>query len=349
MLGYKDGELKGKQIDLFLIEANTKRILLDFITHGRVLKNIELNFRAKNERKIPVIFSSSMLRDSEENISGTFCIVKDITKIRQAQDELKKAYVVLKQTQEQLIQAEKMQAVGILASGVAHEVKNPLGIIILGVDYLEKKLPPQQKHLFKILNSIKVSVNKADGIIRALLEFSRVTKINLLPEDINDILGDSLDLVKQKLKFEQLIQIIKEIKRDIPRVLVDKNKIEQVFINIILNAIQAITDKGKIFIRCYDTRLKETKFGIGKRSKDYFRRNEQAIIVEIEDTGIGISEVSLKKIFDPFFTTKAPAGGSGLGLSVCLNIIDIHKGLIEVKSQVGEGTKVIITLKIARR
>jgi len=260
--------------------------------------------------------------------------------------ELKRTYNKLQMTQEQLIQAEKLNAVGLLASGVAHEVRNPLGIIIQGVNYLEEKITTKEEDVLEVLAMLKDSVKRADKIINALLDFSRAASLNLQPEDINSILENSLNLVKNQFKFDN-IEIVREIKIDIPRVLVDKNKIEQVFINILLNAVQAMSGGGKIIIRSYDKQLEEIKNGIGKRREDHFRVGEKAVIVEFEDTGVGISEENIKKIFDPFFTTKSPRVGTGLGLSVSRNILHMHKGLIYVQSKIGKGTKITVILKIA--
>ncbi|MDP2906297.1 MAG: ATP-binding protein [Candidatus Omnitrophota bacterium] len=260
--------------------------------------------------------------------------------------ELERTYNELQMTQDQLIQAEKLNAVGLLASGVAHEVRNPLGIIIQGVNYLEEKITTKEEDVLEVLAMLKDSVKRADKIINALLDFSRAASLNLQPEDINSILENSLNLVKSQLKLEN-IEIVREIKIDMPRVLVDKNKIEQVFINILLNAVQAMPEGGEIIIRSYDKHLEEIKNGIGKRGEDHFRIGEKAVIVEFEDTGVGISVENIKKIFDPFFTTKSPRGGTGLGLSVSRNILHMHKGLIYVQSQIGKGTKITVILKIA--
>ena len=232
-----------------------------------------------------------------------------------------------------------------LASGVAHEVKNPLGIIIQGVNYLEKILPVGQEDIFKALTMIKQSITRADNIVESLIDFSRLTNLNLQPLDINSILEDSLILVKQNLQSKQ-IEVVKELKQEIPKVLIDKNRMEQVFINILLNAIQAIPASGTIFIRSYDMVLEEVKNGAHGIGENRFKAKEKVVIVEIEDTGVGISEENIKKIFDPFFTTKKIGEGLGLGLSICRNIIDIHGGVIEIKSQVGKGTTVIVTLGI---
>ena len=243
--------------------------------------------------------------------------------------ELKMAYDELKEMQDKLIQSEKLKALGQLASGVAHEMRNPLGIIMQGVAYLEQIISPEAKELRDTLSILKESAQRADRIVISLLDFSRATRLELHPEYIDSILENSLNLVKTELRS---IEVIREIQKDLPKVLVDKNKLIQVFINLFINAIHAMPEAGKLTIRSLVKQLQETR--------------EKALVVEIEDTGMGISEENLKRIFDPFFTTKGSGKGTGLGLSVCQNIIIMHKGLIEVKSQVNKGTRVIITLKI---
>jgi len=274
-------------------------------------------------------------RDLSHSQKATLNMMKD----------LQEAYKKLRDTQDVLIQAEKLNAVGRLASGVAHEVKNPLGIIRQGIDFLENELSPVQKETLDVFQMIKNNIERADNIVRALVDFSRASRLERKPEDINSILKISLNLVQHRIKLEN-IKIVKEIGGDLPKISVDKGRIEQVFINILLNALQAMPNGGKLFARTYLTRLKELKNGVGRRNEDSFRKGEAALIVEIEDTGVGISQENLKKAFDPFFTMKGPRGGSGLGLSVTKNIIEMHKGLIEIKSEEGKGAKVIITLKI---
>ncbi len=266
---------------------------------------------------------------------------------RQSEENLKKAYISLQETQDQLIQAEKLNAIGQLASGVAHEVRNPLGIILQGVEYLEKAMLSREKAAPEAIPMIKDNIKRADNIISLLLDFSKATKLNLKTEDINPILENSLELVKTKFKSVN-IDIIKELEEDVPKVLVDRNKMEQVFINVFLNAIQATPEGGKIIVRSYDKKLEEAKNGIGRREEDYFRLGENAVIVEIEDTGIGIPEENLKRVFDPFFTTKGPKGGAGLGLSVSRNIVFMHGGLMDMTSKIGKGTRVTIVLHEAK-
>lgn len=369
LLGYKKSELIGQPVDtIFTGKIPFKGRRIGKFMEEDPVRDYEMTYKTKSGKRIPVSFSGSVMRNKEGELVGIVGIARDIAERKKAEEkereltraaeaaarierervlELIGAYIKLEETQDMLVQAGKMAAVGQLASGVAHEVKNPLAIIIQGVNYLEKKLSPEQKDVFKILGIMKESVGRADNIIKSILDFSKITKLALRPEDINSILEDSLTLVKQGGSFEG-IEVIKETKQDISKVLIDKNKMEQVFVNLFLNAVQAMPRGGKLIIRSYETQLEDARRGIGRRGEDYFGTGERVVMVEIEDTGIGISKEISGRIFDPFFTTKGPGGGTGLGLSITHNIIDMHRSLIDVQSQVGKGTKVIITLRIAK-
>jgi signal transduction histidine kinase len=259
--------------------------------------------------------------------------------------ELKMAYDELKEMQDQLIQSEKLKAIGQLASGVVHEIRNPLGIIMQGVAYLEQIISPEAKEPRETLSIVKESAQRADRIVISLLDFSRAAKLELYPEYIDSILESSINLVKTELKN---IEVTREIQDDLPKVLVDKNKLTQVFINLFINAIHAMPEGGKITIRSFVKQLEKTRNSVDERLDDSSEAGGKVVVVEIEDTGMGISEENLKRIFDPFFTTKGRGKGTGLGLSVSQNIIIMHKGSIEVKSQVKKGTRVIITLRISK-
>jgi signal transduction histidine kinase len=252
-------------------------------------------------------------------------------------DELKAAYDKLKDMQDKLIQSEKLKAIGQLASGVVHEMRNPMGIIMQGVGYLEQVLSLDDLDQRETLSMIKASTQRADRIVISLLDYSRATKLELHPEYVGPILENALNLVKTDLmNFE----VIREIQENLPRVSVDKNKLTQVFINLFINAIHAMPQGGRLMVRSFAQHL-ESAEGRG-------RATENVVVVEIEDTGIGIPPEDLKRIFDPFFTTKGSGKGTGLGLSISQNIIVMHKGQIEIESQVKKGTKVIITLRIAK-
>jgi len=266
---------------------------------------------------------------------------------KRIETSLNSAYKELKRTQDMLIQAEKMKSIGQLASTVAHEVRNPLGIILQGVNYLEQKMSRKQKKLFSILQMIKKNVKRADKIISSLLDYSRPTPLELQPFSVPFIIKESLHLVQSKIKIGN-INIIGKDTENLPSILVDKTRIEQVFINIFMNAIQAMPKGGTLTITSYLTEFTKPKNGVGRRSSDLFRIGEKAVIIQIQDTGVGIPDENMAKIFDPFFTTKDATGGSGLGLSVCQKIINMHEGLFEVDSQIDKGTTIILTLKICQ-
>lgn len=283
------------------------------------------------------------LKETEKAHEIMMSMLEDNNTIREA---LEKSLAELKQAQEMMVQVAKLGAVGQLASGVAHEVKNPLGIILQGINYMENKIPEKEKDVREVLEMMKDGINRADKIINGLLDFSKSTKLDLKKEDINSVLESSIDLAQVSSRFTG-VQIVKEMTRRIPKIKIDKNKMEQVFINVLVNAAQAMDNKGKITIRSYLKKLGGIERSRINKETVYFTSGEEALIVEIEDTGVGISEENLKKIFDAFFSTKGPKGGAGLGLGICLSIVDMHKGLIDVESQPGRGTKVTITLKLA--
>jgi len=282
-----------------------------------------------------------------QNDKGEWLVAEvnvDIVERKKREEELQDAYMRLRDAQDKLIQAEKLNAIGRLASGIAHEVRNPLGIILQGVQYLEQSLTSKNKDVIDTLSTIKHNVERANGIISSLLDFSRATNLALQREDINSVLENSLFLLKHLLE-SSYIQVTKEFKKDIPKILIDKNKIEQVIVNLYLNAIQAMPEGGKLIIRTYDKELERINECIDSKGEVYFSIGEKVVIVQIEDTGIGIPDEDLKRIYDPFFTTKGSGKGVGLGLAVTQSIIEMHKGIIRIQSQKNKGTQVTITLK----
>jgi len=232
--------------------------------------------------------------------------------------------VELRKTQDQLIQAAKMQVVGGLASGVAHEVKNPLAIILQGVEYLEKKIPADDKNISFALTNIKAAVERADNIVRSLMDFSRASKLDMEPANLNFVIERSLGLLKNHFDKYHIL-LTKDMKQDIPDVKIDKNKIEQVLINLLMNSVQAMPNGGNILIKTY--------------------KSGSQVAVEIEDSGAGIPKEAMAKIFDPFFTTKRNQGGTGLGLSVVKSIVEMHNGQIEIKNKTAGGVRVKLVFK----
>ncbi len=278
--------------------------------------------------------------ESEKQRQAVLNIFEDADRTHK---ELIKVNKELKSTQFQLIQSEKLKAIGQLASGVAHEVKNPLGILLQNVNYLEKNLSVN-KERSEILLMMKRNIKRADDIVRSLVDFSRQSPVNRTPEDIKSVIEESLLLSTQRFKDKEFT-INKDMPDNLPRILIDRRKIEQVFINIFINAFQSLGDSGSVFIRTYSKKLAFGDKDMGRRVNDKFRPGEKVIIVEVVDTGVGISKENIARVFDAFFTTKGPREGVGLGLAVTKNIMDMHNGIIEIESKKDIGTKVSIFFK----
>lgn len=254
----------------------------------------------------------------------------------------------VREIQNQLLQAEKLEAIGRMASGVAHEVKNPLSIILQAVNFFEMNLPKEKKELHDVLLMMKDNIARAHEIIRSLGDFSKSQALSLKAEDINSIIDNSLTLILHRTRLEN-IEVAKEYGENLPKVLADKVKIEQVLINIFINAIQAMPKGGRIKIRTYPGEVVRKKFVLDEKPRydSGLIDGDEAVFVEVQDNGVGMPEAVLSKIFDPFFTTKAQKDGTGLGLTVTKSIMEMHQGLIAVKSEKGKGTVVTLALREA--
>lgn len=261
--------------------------------------------------------------------------------------ELAQAYQELQHAHAMLVQAEKMAAVGQLASGIAHEVKNPLGIILNGVSYLEMSLGSQNgdSQAAEVIQMIKEAVQRSDKLIRGLLDFSRPAPLELKPGQISHVITSSLELVQKQLTVKN-IDVSVDIDPTLPQVLLDENQMKQVFINMILNAFQAMPNGGTLSIQASLKTLTEVGGKVGSRATDVFQRGQTVLVCEVRDTGTGIPKELLSKIFEPFFTTKPPGQGTGLGLAITVGIIERHRGAMEIQSQEGKGTTMIVMLPL---
>lgn len=318
--------------------------IAEALKEKKVVSLIHTHFDDNNRPRFFEV-SAYPLMDEKGQVNEFVHISRDVTERQQKAEELKRAYLELQRLQAELVESAKLAAVGVLASGVAHEIRNPLAVILQGVNFLENRLKSCPQDISDILNMIKDNVKRSDHIIDGVFTFSRKTELSKQNESIESILESSLVLVGYKIKLGN-VEIIKQFEGDLPKIFVDRQKIEQALVNILLNAIEAMPEGGKIFIRVYSKKLDEIKNGVGKRKDDMFVLGERALIVEIEDTGVGISKENTSKLFLPFFTTKGPNKGVGLGLSVTRNIMLMHKGIVEITSQEGKFTKVVLTFKI---
>lgn len=239
----------------------------------------------------------------------------------------------LNQTQAQLVQFEKLAALGRFASGVAHEVKNPLAIILGGIEFLESKLSQADTETKIAIQKIEESTVRADTIIRNLLEFSRPSELKIEKLGAKNLIEDSLSLMKFRLPLKNI-----KVETDFPEegiiIAIDKNQMMQVLFNILVNSVEAMPKGGNIKIRIYKSRIGE------------FLPEKTTCVIEIIDSGEGIAAEHLPKLFEPFFTTKEGRKGTGLGLSMSKIIVERHDGRLLLDSKRNEGTNVRIILPL---
>ncbi len=235
----------------------------------------------------------------------------------------------IREMQAHLIQHEKLASLGKLAAGIAHEINNPLGgILIYGHLLLEDtdKSDPRYKNLEKIVKE----TTRCKDIVKGLLQFARPKEPETTEIDVNSVLESTINLLVSQAIFQN-IKIEKKYSPSLPHIIADRAQLQQVFINIILNAVDAMEGNGVLSIRTY------------------LDENNKYVNISITDTGHGIKEEDKPRLFEPFFTTKQVGTGTGLGLAVCYSIIQKHEGEIEVESELGKGTTFNIKLPVNRQ
>ena len=241
-----------------------------------------------------------------------------VRSVKQRDEQLRK------QAQEEIMKSERLAMVGQLAAGVAHEINNPLGGILLFSRLLLQKVPPEGI-MRDNLERIERDAKRCQNIVQGLLDFARQREPRIEMLELNDVLERTVDLFEDQPLFHN-IEIVKQYQADLPVISADPAQIQQVFVNIIMNAVDAMDGKGTLTI--------STKSG----DRDNY------VEVSFTDTGRGISSDELAHVFEPFFTTKMVGRGTGLGLSISYGIIQQHGGTIKVSSQVGQGSTFLVIL-----
>jgi PAS domain S-box-containing protein len=308
--GYTKEEVMGKRLAEFLypweekLKKEEERLMHQYMTRvkkGEVISNVEVKRQTKEGKEIVTSMTISPLRNAEGKIIGASRICKDITHLKKAE--------------EKLILAERLSSLGELTAGVAHELRNPLAGIKINTQILSRKtdLPEMER---RILGSTQEGIEKIQKIVDDMLHFAKPKAAHFKEEEINEVVEESLTILQTKLKKGNISSAF--VKGEgLPKVWIDAHQIQQVLVNLFLNAIQAMEKGGVLRIRTF----LEEGGGVG---------------IEVKDTGVGIPQGNLKRIFDPFFTTKSE--GTGLGLSISLKILENHGATIDVTSEEGKGS-----------
>jgi PAS domain S-box-containing protein len=307
-------EIAGRDLFGEFLSADGGAALRGELRARDFVKDMEVTVRRADGREAVALLSATVRRGAGGQWEGLEGTVKDIT--------------LRRDMERQLLQADKLASLGQLSAGVAHEINNPLGLILGYAQLIMREVrPDSQVHTdLKIIEKHAVQCKR---IVEDLLKFSRSTGTSKSPVDLNELLREILSVVKGKFLVDR-VQVDEHLDARLPRVTADGDKMKQVFMNLIMNARQAITPPGRIVV----TTVADPDRG--------------AILASVADTGGGIPAEILDRIFDPFFTTKPTGLGTGLGLSVSYGIVKDHQGEIRVESEPGRGSTFTVLLPAGR-
>jgi len=320
--GYTAEEVIGKiHITKIYPEGVAKEIMMKLRSseYGGVGKLLPTQFNVVNKfgKEIPIQLSATLIYDGAGKEIASVGIFTDLRPRLIMEKKLQETHL-------QLVSSEKMASLGKLAAGIAHEINNPLGGILIYSSLLMEDLPENDSKRGD-LSRIVQEAGRCKEIVKSLLEFARQTEPKMEPIDINRAITDGLFFLENQALFHN-IRIIKKLDPFLPFVKGNAGQLKQVFMNIIVNAAEAMHGSGTLTITTSPA------------------PDRKEVFVEFTDTGEGIPEENLTRIFDPFFTTKDVGKGTGLGLATSYGIVEEHGGKIRVKSKVGEGTTFTIEL-----
>ncbi len=325
MLAYKKEEILQKHISLFYVKGiQEARNVMAVLRAKEREENYEMEVKRKDGEALSILTSIFLLRGEDNQVIGTAGIFKNVTEEKRLEAELKAA-------QANLVEAVKMRALGELVAGVAHELNNPLMASQTILHVILKNLHEDCPNLER-LNLIRKCNDRIQKIVEHLRGFSRQTEPEFQELDINKPIEDALMITGQQL-LDHNISIVRRLGEGLPKISGDSNQLEQVFLNLISNAMDAmdiVTGPKELTISSYPVEAGRAPW----------------VAVSVKDTGIGIPKENMDKVFEPFFSTKPVGKGTGLGLSLCFGIIEAHRGRVEIESEPGKGTEVKVILPI---
>lgn len=344
--GFPDDEFLGKPVQSIIFTDDVP-IFEQWLYESVILGDDQqigfpTRFLTKDNQLRWFVTNASVIRDKAGQPLEIIGVAHDITEMKRVLDELEQTNQNLLATQAQLVQSEKMASLGMLVAGIAHEINTPIGSVnsmhdtlIRATSRLQKLLAGKCLHdsanlskidaMFQVISDanqvIQSGIKRVTTLVKRLRSFVRLDEAEIKIADLHEGLEDTLILIHHELKHH--IQIVRDYGK-IPPIACFLGRLNQIFVNILINAKQAITEKGTITIK--------THYQCGK------------VFIHFTDTGSGIAKHNLQKIFDPGFTTKGVGVGTGLGLSICYQIIQEHHGEIQVKSELGQGTTFTLIL-----
>jgi PAS domain S-box-containing protein len=334
MYGYTAAEAIGQHISFITPpeSAGELKSILDRLQHGGRVDHLETTRVRKDGTIIDVSVSISPIRSTEGRLLGASAIARDITERKRAEAAMQAKKEELLAMTQQFWQASKLATIGELAASIAHELNNPLATVSLRIESLLNQFADGDPTR-SALTIVEGEIERMGNLVGNLLQFSRRNHPQISTIDVYKEIEKTLDFMDYHLRSRR-INVVREFADELPTINADYQQLRQVFLNLLTNASDAMTEGGTLTLRVVTSQPE---------------LNACAIAIEFADTGIGIKPDDLLKVWEPFFTTKDESKGTGLGLAICRRIVEEHKGTIDIKSEVGQGTTVRITLPAPER
>ncbi len=310
----KEAAVKQRIQDIFKFNANDRWRIYRALKKNENIHFFDFPYKRPDDRQLVLNLSGFSVQDENHNTLGAVTVITDLTEKKRMDDYL--------------LRVEKFAALGRIAAGIAHEIRNPLAGIYTTVQNLEDEF--NQDDLRKTdLKNIMEEIDRVEHLIREVLNLVRPVPLQIEDFDIHDLLSTTFSLLKKEMAGKK-IELRTEYGSGYPVISADPNRLRQVFLNLTINAIESINGGGKITVRTNAAK----------------RGDREWLVIDIIDNGIGIPAKHMSRIFDPFFTTKN--AGTGLGLTVTHKIIEEHGGMIEVESQADQGAAFRVLLPVSR-
>ena len=325
MLGYQENDIVGRPFDTILENSQLESgSIVEKLFRQGSIREAELTYLTRDQSKIPVSFSGALMRDEDGNVEGIVCVAQDISERRRAEEERQSLEI-------KALAQSKLATLGEMATGIAHEINQPLTYISTMNQVFLEDLQLNDLDLERAAERLEEShrqVGRITNIVRHLRTFGRADDTEMTLVDLKDVLGNTLLLMAERLRLDDIV-LEQHIEDGLPKIRGSSNQLEQVLINLFQNSLDAFKGRNSAARIVIRVRISQ---------------DQRLLRLEFSDNGSGIPSVHLGKVFEPFFTTKPVGQGTGLGLSIVYGIIQDHRGSISCESIVNEGTTFIITL-----
>ncbi len=336
-------------------QADTDIVLLEFNEPSKEALS-EIRMIRDSVRRVPIV----VLTDSEEQIlrlhfihwgardcvarNEALCCPKLLRRVVRYAIERQQIHEELDVARQVLSQKPRVDTMRQLAAGVAHEIRNPLQVVLTGVDLLKRDDQENDEERFEILQSLSDAINRADRVVQELISLSQPNTLDLKIDHLNPVIEKALQVIRKEMNMSK-ISVITALSNQLPKIALDTPHMQSVVESLLRNAVKSITDGGQILVKSYHQGMPENAPMTGNRAADRFYPGEDVIVVEIHDTGVEMPEDQLTKMLDPFFMTTYSERDTRVSLAVAQNIIEMHGGLATVGHSPSGGLMIRLFLK----